>query len=475
MVLKIARRELLLQYREGRLLLACGIVLVLMLAAAISGWSQFAQAEARRAGFVDQAREQWLQQGERHPHRAAHFGVYVVKPELPLAFFEPGLRPFVGQTLWLEAHDRPVFSNIPSSDDLTLGVGLGVASGATILQMLGSLLVLASSALAVVRERESGVLRQVLAQGVSPLQWISGKFLGLFAAIVVPLLLLGFMAIAGLALFLPVFPGQQVDTLLRGSLLLGGNALLLVALLALGLLVSTQVRASRTALMIVLAFWLFSCVLGPRLASTLSTGLAPAPTLDAYRQAAGEAFEQGFDDRGGYGTQLAALESQVLAEYGVQTLDELPVGFSGLRMKHLDAWTAEVDDLEYRKLEQTYARQGGIRLALSTAAPFIAARSVSQGMAGMDWSHYRHFLQAAEIYRRSFGHQMNTLLEHGVTGDRWEMNGDFADWASVEPFQYELPGTGWAFEQQRGFILVLAGWVLASLSFLLLASRRLRP
>jgi len=473
MIGAVARRELLLQFRDGRLVLAGGVLLAAMAAAALAGWTQFDRAERERAHFVAAARSQWLNQGERHPHRAAHFGAYVAKPELSLALFEPGLRPFAGQTLWLEAHDRPVFANIPSEDDLTLSTGLGVASGSAILQILGGLLALAMGALSIVRERETGVLRQVLAQGVSPRAWVTGKFIGLAAALAMPVIASGLLATAGAAI--ASAPAQRFDVVLRAAVLIAADALLLGALLAVGLAISALARSSRAALMAALAVWVGGFVLAPRAAATMSEQLAPTPTMEAYRKASSAEFSEGFDARGGYDAQLKALEASTLRQFGVQRLEDVRTGFSGLRMKHMDAWSTEVDDRQYARLVQVYERQSAIRLALASAAPFIAARSVSQGMAGMDWAHYRDFLEKAEAYRRAFGRQMNTLLQNGVRGDRWEMDGDRDDWAKVAAFQYRMPGVGWAITRQAPFLLVLAAWALAAAALLALAATRLKP
>jgi ABC-2 type transport system permease protein len=472
-IANVARREILLQIRDGRLLMAAGALIVSLLSASFAGWTQYHRAAEERAHFVQEARDQWLNQGERHPHRAAHFGVYVTKPELSLALFEPGLRPFAGQTLWLEAHDRPAFANIPSEDDLSLGTGLGVASGAAILQILGALLALSLGALGAVRERESGVLRQILSQGIKPERWLAGKFAGLAGVIGIPLIVVTLFVVAGSAVSAPA--EQRIDVILRAVALMGAHAVLLGACLAIGLAISAVANSSRTALMAALAFWVGAFILAPRAAATLVERFAPAPTLEAYLRAKGNAFNEGFDARGGYAKQLEALESKTLKDYGVEHLAELPTGFSGLRMKHLDSWSTEVDDREYARLLATYAGQAAIRLSVSLVTPFIATRSVSQGMAGMDWPHHRHFLEEAEAYRRGFGEQMNTLLEKGVQGERWEMDGTNADWASVAPFGYDIPKIDWAIRQQLPFVAILLLWGVVSAILLVISARKLRP
>jgi len=474
MIALIAKREVTLQFRDGRLQLAMGILVAAMAAAAINGWVQFSRAEQERSHFVAAAREQWLNQGERHPHRAAHFGTYVTKPESSLSFFEPGLRPFAGQTLWLEAHDRPAFANVPAEDDLTLGLGPAPMSGSTLLQMLGGLLALCIGALAIAGERDSGVLRQVLAQGIRPREWLAGKLIGSAAIVAIPLIAAGVVIVGGAVWAAPAM--ERVDIALRAVLLLCGNALLLGALLATGVAISAVASSSRAALTSALAVWIGMFVLAPRAASALSEGLMPAPTLQEYRAAAGRVFNEGFDARGGYEVQLRALEQSTMRQYGVTRLADIPVGFSGIRMKHMDAWSSEVDDREFSRLVGIYNDQSALRLTLSVVAPSIAARSFSQGMAGMDWHHYRHFLDAAETYRRQFGGQMNHLIETRVTGERWEMDGSNADWASVTPLQYESPHAGWAVSQQAGALAILVLWAtIIGSACLLFAGRRLNP
>lgn len=470
---RIALHELSQQARDGRILIAGLALLSLLTAAVASGWAQFEQAQREREHFMEQAHDQWINQGDRHPHRAAHFGTYVVKPDLSLAFFEPGLRPFAGQTLWLEAHDRPAFTNIPAEDDLTLGTGLGVVSGATVLQMLGSLFAIVLGALSIVRERETGLLRQVLSQGVHPTQWVGGKLIGLGAVLAVPLAPAILIASAG---FLNVSPVEdRADIAVRTLILMISNCGLLTIALMLGLAISARARSSRTALLLAIGVWIFGFVLAPRLAATLSERIAPPPSLAAYQEAVGREFSEGFDSRGGYMTQLAQLETETRQKYGVDRLEDLPTGFSGIRMKHLDAWSTEVDDREFRKLTAIYERQTSIRHMVALLSPFVAARGVSQGMAGSDWAHYQAFLEAAESYRRRFGRDMNDLIQESLTGTAWEMDGTSEDWANIEPFVYHVPSSDWAVARQTMNLLILSLWFVMAACILILSARRLRP
>lgn len=472
-VRRIARHDVTLQLRDGRMVLAAVALFAALSAAMLSGWMQYESARMERTRFEAAARDQWLHQGARHPHRAAHFGTYVAKPELPLAAFDPGLRPFAGQTLWLEAHDRPAFTNVPAEDDLTLQTGLGVTSGANVLQMLGGLLALVIGALAIVRDRESGVLRLALAQGVSPMRFVVGKLVASGTLLAIPLVPAALLGLLVATVASPV--DERSGVFVRGLWIAIANGGLLLTMLMVGFVISVRSRTARAALITAFGLWTAMFVLVPRAGAALAAQLAPTPSLAQYQDANSKVFDTGFDARGGYMTQLDALRAKTLAQYHVQKVDDLPIGFSGVRMRHLDAWGTEVDDRGYAHLQQVYKRQADIRLAAAAIAPFAAVRSFSQGMAGMDWPHYGDFLVAAERYRRGFGARMNALLEQRVRGDRWEMDGSNRDWATVTPFSYDTPRPSWAVRRQMGNLVILLVWFMGGAVALLTTSRRLRP
>jgi len=473
MIWAIARRELLLQLRDGRLVVTAVLLLALLGAATTVGWSRWTRGEAERVRFAEQSYDQWLNQGPKHPHRAAAYGLYVAKPETPLAVFEPGLRPYAGRTLWLEAHSNAAFSNAPADDDLTASPGLGESSGAGLLHLLGGLVALVLGALSVARERETGVLRQLLAQGVKPSRWLAGKYLGLAGALAVPLAPFSAVVLAAAPWAAP--SGAVFDTAARTLVALAAGAVYLLAVLAVGMVVSILARSSRTALMAALAIWVIGSVLAPRAASHLALRLAPTPDAAAYAEAVSDEFMSGYGAEPGWDERLKRLERDTLASHGVARLADLPIGFSGLRMMAMDAWTLQVSDRHHQRLEATYARQETVRLAVAALAPFLAVRSVTHGMAGTDWPHYRHFAGEAELYRRAFNARMNVAIVRGLRGDAWEMNAGREVWASVPRFQYAAPDTAWALRAQAPALSILGAWLGFALLALALAGRRLRP
>ena len=68
-------------------------------------------ADAQRA-----ERDVWLDKGDMNPHAAAHYGAFVFKPVQPLSAIDPGLDPFVGVFVFLEAHKQQLARYRPIED-----------------------------------------------------------------------------------------------------------------------------------------------------------------------------------------------------------------------------------------------------------------------------------------------------------------------------------------------------------------------
>lgn len=471
-VLQVARHEFVSLWREGRLRVGALVGSGMLLGLALLSWQTWRAEDASRRSFETSQREQWEEQGEKHPHRAAHFGFYLIKPELPLALFDSGVKPVTGQTLWLEAHTRSSFSFAPL-EDAGAAAALGLTNAAEALQLLGPLFVLVAAYGSVAREREDGTLRLILAQGLSPRLWFLGKYLGLGAG----LLLVAVPLAAGLLAlsYLASTDSWNLDTVARSGVLLLAHLVYLSIWLALALSASTWARTGRQALAGLLAFWILGGVLAPRVASFVAEQREPTPSVADWKHDQAEAFENGLGAEAGWSKQLAELERTTKDQYGVDTLEELPVGFSGLRMLAMNGFTDRISDYYQEELEAVYAAQEGWRLGMSVMGPYLPMRVISQSMAGMDWRHYLRFADAGEAYRRSVVRELDQLLGERLTGNRWEIGFDRDVWETVPEFEYEEATLAWSTRAAVGGFAALGGWVLISIVLALLATRRIRP
>jgi ABC-2 type transport system permease protein len=113
---RIVRHELRSAWRDGRLRGVLLLTLVLLAAAVLVGAANVRDLEAQRAEAAALERTNWLEQGPKNPHGAAHFGQYAFKPVSGLALFDRGVDRYLGVALWLEAHRRNPLVHRPADD-----------------------------------------------------------------------------------------------------------------------------------------------------------------------------------------------------------------------------------------------------------------------------------------------------------------------------------------------------------------------
>jgi ABC-2 type transport system permease protein len=199
MITTIAHKEMLEMVRDGRFRWSAAMTAALLLGAIALGWQHYREVAAQHEAARRGTRQQWLNQGEKNPHSAAHYGVYAFKPKMPLSLVDQGIDPYVGVASWLEAHKQNEFKFKPAQDATALQ-RLGELTGATVLQLILPLMIILLTFSAFAGERESGTLRQLLSLGLkrSHLAW--GKALGISAALAMLLIPAAVIGVAGLAL-----------------------------------------------------------------------------------------------------------------------------------------------------------------------------------------------------------------------------------------------------------------------------------
>jgi len=456
MVVTIARKELRLLVRDGRLPWAGGVVLVLLATALLVGWERRAEIRTERAAAQSLDYDDWVAQPERHPHNAAHQGMHVFKPDPALSVIDPGIDPYVGSTIWLRAHLQSELTFMPAQDATGLQ-RFGELSAAWVLQVLGPLLVIVLGFDAFSSERELGTLRQTLSLGITPRQLFWGKTLGLTMALGV---LLGPAAVIA-ALATVTGSGAIRDTTARLAWLLLGYSLYLAVAVFMVLAVSAIVRSSRLGLVTLLGVWIATTLLAPRAASDLSRLWHPNPTR--------------LDFNASLGADIGRVAEQVWQQnFGVSTQwsPDLPLDKWGVALQVDDHAGYGVMDRHFAALWDTFDAQQRAQEWLGLAAPVLAVRAFSMAVAATDFSHYRHFSLAAEGHRRLLQDAMSAdLVENadprGTGHFDYRASADL--WRHVPPFQYTLPSVSWAVSNTTLSLGVLLASVLLSLAAALFA------
>ena len=323
MIRHIVKKEFTDLLRDGRFRWCAGIVGVLLLVSLGSGWVETRRAEAAHAAARDTAREHWESQGEKNPHSAAHYGIYAFKPRLPLSFLDQGVDPYTGTSVWLEAHRQNDFLMRPAQD-ATAGQRLGALTAAQVLQYLVPLLIILLAFGALAGEREQGTLRQLLATGISRRDLALGKALGVAGALA---LLLIPAAIVGSAAITLGSTGPAATPFARGTVLAAGYLAYFGVFVALSLAISAWVRSARTALVALLGVWVLNGLVAPRVAVDLSKWLHPTPSAVEFARTMEREVRSGVP--GIERPDRDETTARLLAEHGVETVDDLPVNVIG--------------------------------------------------------------------------------------------------------------------------------------------------
>ena len=453
MIKHIARKEFTDVIRDGRFRWCAAVVGALLLVSLGHGWAQARQAQEELAAAQATARDHWESQGEKNPHSAAHYGIYAFKPRLALSFVDEGVDPYTGTSVWLEAHRQNDFLMRPAQD-ATSAQRVGALTAAQVLQNLVPLLVILLTFGALAGEREQGTLRQLLATGIGRSDLALGKALGIAGALA---LLLVPAALVGAAALVVGSTGPAASPLARGAVLAGVYLAYFAAFVGLSLAVSAWARSARTALVVLLAVWVVNGLVAPRAAVDLSKWIHPTPSAVEFAQALEREMAAGVDDI--QRPDRAALTESLLAEHGVERAEDLPVNDVGIYLQESEEFGNRIFDRNYGALWDTFERQGVVHEALAVAAPLLAVRTLSMGLAGTDVEQHRHFATAAETYRRDLMRRMNgDLAENSRSGDFSYAAGPDL-WAEVPPLQYDAPTLGWVLNNRILSLLVLGLWL----------------
>ena len=470
MIWLVVRKELRSLWRDGRLLLLgislfCLFIGVLAVSAAAT-----ASARSERDGVGATARAQWERQGVKHPHRAAHFGLYVFKPVMPLAAVDPGIGDQVGQSLWLEPHKRNPTRHSPAAD-APPSARLGTAAPAFMLSVLIPLLVIGLGHNAVTQERESGTLRMLHAAGLRGSALLFGKWLALVIA--VGILLLPALAASAWLLGPPDHADETVRTALYGL----GLLVYYAVFAALAVALSARLRSSRSALLLLLCMWMTAVWVVPRLGAAAADAWLPVPTGEAFAAAVAHDMQHGLPGDADAAGRLAAFEAQLLGDNGVTRLEDLPFGANAARRIFRDAYATRVYALHFGQLWNRYAAQQNIVRAAGLLSPLVPMRGLSAALAGTDLAHQRHFEEAAEAYREYFTVQIDEWDRHARRGvvSAEDKYADDAQWQAVAPFAYRAPSVAFALAKAMPDVLVLFAWFVAATAAVGWAARKVEP
>lgn len=475
-ITRIAREEWRLWARSRVVLIAALIVAVLVAATSTLTALRVGEEAGRRAARQASAEETFLAQPDRHPHRMVHYGHYAFRTPPPLAAFDPGVDAVTGQSIFLEGHrqNTAMFADTRAGADLG---GFAALTPANIYQLLLPLLLIIIGHGVLLRERESGTLAVLLAQGQSGTLLAGGKTLAL--AGVAGVFLLPVAALAAYA----VAAGEP---LLTAALMVAGYALYLAVWGALVLAVSLWVRQRSVALGVLVFVWMLTALVVPRIGINAGSAAIDAPgKIESDLVMLAEQRKLG-DGHNAADPAFAALEKQVLEQYGVERIEQLPINFRGVVAGYSEAkLTRLMNDYAENRMDRE-AQQSRIVTLFGLASPTLAVGAASRTLAGTDLATHHRFLRESESLRFDFVQGLNDLhaTELRYADDAARSSDPEAEqrtrvnaaaWQLLDSFRFAPDPAAERTARAALPLAMLLGWLALLGGMIVLGARRLRP
>ena len=459
--------------------LALGALLVFtLLLTSTSVLTAFRMSEEHHGRTQQQAtaEETFLSQPDRHPHRMVHYGHYVFRVPPPLSMIDPGVDPVTGQSMFLEGHQQntAMFADARASAELG---GFEDLTTALVYQLFLPLLLVAIGHGLIIREREENTLVLLLAQGVTGIQLYAAKGIalaGLSLALLLPLAVICAVAI-----------GRGAPPLTSAAVM-GLYALYLLVWCSLILLVSSLARSRSLALGILVLFWLGSALIVPRFAVESASSAIPVPgkiETDLNMQA--ELREVG-DGHNTGAPQYRQLQANLLAQYDVTRLEDLPVNFRGVVAQAAEADLTDVMSRHAEERMALEADQAHFAASFGWLSPVVAVAAGSRALAGTDLATHHRFLREAEAVRFDFVQGLNRVhveqlayiddINRNIDSEasqRTRMSAE--NWKVLDEFSFQPAAADERLVRAGTPVTMLFVWLLVLTAIGALTARKMQP
>jgi ABC-2 type transport system permease protein len=457
MIRLIMLNELKGSLRERKVQLLAGFTALLLILPAWSSQHTHQHLMSARQQAEAISGEQWDSLGAYNPHSAAHYGTYAYRPPGLLRMLDAGVQPFTGDVLKVEGHvqNEALYAEASRSSSL---MRFSQFQPALVLQAIVPLLILFLAFGSIARERETGTLKMLILQGASFRQLMFGKALA-YWMISLALLLATVLMMA--VLYRGQVPWSTFMVFLASYMLY----YLLVALLS--VYVSARAGRSSSALAILLGGWLLWVFILPKLAAQLGQHLYPLPSRIVFEEQMREDRKKGLDGHNPSDERLKALEEEVMAEYEVDSLAQLPINFDGLAMQEDEEYGNQVWDKHFGDYYQTVQQQNRVIQWAAALAPFLAIRNLSMALSGTSLYDHLHFQQSVENYRRGWVKALNDEHTYGgsKTGD-WSWKAEAEFFQSMEAYRHPTPGLQWSLSNRWPELAILIAWLLLAVGII---------
>ncbi|MEO1256475.1 MAG: DUF3526 domain-containing protein, partial [Bacteroidota bacterium] len=382
------------------------------------------------------------------------------KPTNLLSSLDEGVNSITGNVLRVEGHIQNEIVHSEASQIQAISK-FGKLKSSLLLQYLVPLLLIFLAYQSINSERQSGRLKLLLLQGANLTKFILAKTLAVCSYGV------GLLALTIIAYALLNLNHINFDISSRVLFFFISYSLYYFILSGLTVYFSMRGKNANLALTSMLGVWIIWTIFLPNILMSSVEEWHQLPSRDAFKEAMKEDRAKGIDGHNPSDERKRDLEKKVLADYGVDSLSQLPIDFWGVLMQEDEEYGNKVWDKHFGNLRVVLAQQKRSYQLGGVFNPFISLQNLSMGFTGSDNFHHHDFLVQAEGYRRVFIKTLNDKHAYGgaKTGD-WSFTVDKDFYKTVSDFNYQPTKLSTSLSNYVLDLLLLAFWGLVATSLL---------
>ncbi|MFC5048590.1 ABC transporter permease [Aquimarina hainanensis] len=463
-VIKKETKEIL---RDGRFRISAIILLLLAAIALLVSKQQYQNTNEQYEKAKNDERAVWEDQGDKNPHSAAHYGTYAFKPKFPLSLLDQGVEKYTGVSIFLEAHKRNEAQFSAAADQTGLS-RFGELTPDFILLFIMPLIIILIGYNTYTKEVEGGTMLLLRNQGISPWKLAIGKWI---SAILPVFIMTTFLFIIA-AIVLSSISDYGVFSWSSFIALYLVYLLYYIVFANIVLFISSRFKKSGISLVVSLAIWILACFAAPKAASNFADSKYPYPTRQEFASNIKEDRKQGLDGHDPWSKASKQLEKEVLQEYGVDSLHQLPFNFDAYRMQKGEEHEAEIYFKHYNLLKEQYQNQTITYKTLAIISPFLPTRFLSMAIANTDYQTHWDFSDTAENYRIRTQKFLNDNFAQNSKYGEWSYKATGDTWKNLPPFEYDAPSLSMTLSRNMSNIIILLFWVLLSTGALFVSTKK---
>lgn len=447
--------------------ISLGFAGVLLISIFLANYQISKQAKAYQHA-KEHLREQWESIDAMNPHGAAHYGTYVFKPSNLLSSLDEGVNSITGNMIRVEGHVQNEMVHSEASQMQAIS-RFGKLKSSLLLKYIIPLLLIFLAFSSVSMEKQSGRLRLIVLQGGSATKLVLAKTLAIW--------LYGVLLLCLVIASYSLLNLQSLDSniIRRALMFLCVYTLYYFIISGLTIYLSARWQNSSLALTSMLGIWILWTVFMPNILMSSVEKWHPLPSRDEFKAGMKEDRAKGIDGHNPTDERANALEEKVLAEYGVDSLSQLPINFDGIRMQADEEYGNQVWDKHFGNIRKVLSQQKRSLQLGGIFNPFISLDNTSKGFSGTDNLHHQEFLVEVENYRRVFIKALND--EHAYGGSKngdwgWKADNDF--YRSVEDFTHKPTELSAVFSYYFMDIGILLFWSFLILALLYFGTKKIQ-